>query len=240
MSICLVVLGALVLPACGSTDALTVYGASSLARVLPKFEASPEYSFAGSDVLAQQIESGAPADLFAAASPRYPSELAAKGLCEAPVPFASDTLVIIAPTGSKAVGSLADLASGARKRIAIGTAAVPIGSYTREALANAGADAVLTRNTVSQEPDAAGIVAKVSLGSADAGIAYKTDAKAAAGRVRAIALPAAAQPVITYMACVVHRDGANSAAAKEYLSRLTGAHGQGVLAAAGFGPAPSK
>lgn len=237
---CLAVAAAGVLAACGSNGTLTVYGASSLKIVLSKFDASPTYSFAGSDVLAQQIENGAPADLFAAASPKYPKQLAAKGLCEKPVPFASNTLVIIVPAGSKANSSLADLKVGPPRRLAIGAAAVPIGAYTREVLANAGVDAVLTRNTVSDEQDAAGIVSKVALGSADAGIAYVTDAKSSDGRVRAVALPTSAQPVVTYMACVVVRDGANTTAARDYLTKLTGPDGQAALKAAGFGPAPSK
>lgn len=231
---------AAVLAACAGSDKLTLYGASSLKQVLAKIDATPTYSFAGSDQLAQQIENGAPADLFAAASPKYPGQLAAKGLCEAPVPFASNSLVIIVANGSKGINSLADLQSGPRRRLAIGVAAVPVGSYTREALASAGAMAVLTRNTVSDEQDAAGIVAKVALGSADAGIAYATDAKSSDGRVRAVALPASAQPVVTYMACVVVRDGANSSAAKDYLEKLTGPDGQAALKAAGFGPAPGK
>jgi molybdate transport system substrate-binding protein len=236
----LAVLAAGVLASCGSSDTLTIYGASSLKQVLPAIEASPTYSFAGSDVLAQQIENGAPADLFAAASPKAPEQLAAEGLCEEPVAFASNTLAIIVPSGSKQIASLADLESGPRRRLAIGVAAVPIGSYTREVLANAGAEAVLTRNTVSDEQDAAGIVSKVALGSADAGIAYVTDAKSSDGRVRAVALPASAQPVVTYMACVVVRDGANTTVAKDYLTNLTGPDGQAALKAAGFGPAPSK
>lgn len=236
----LAVLAAVVLAACGSNDTLTVYGASSLKIVLSKFDAGPTYSFAGSDVLAQQIENGAPADLFAAASPKYPKQLAAKGLCEKPVPFASNTLVIIVPAGSKAISSLADLQVGPPRRLAIGAAAVPIGAYTREVLANAGGDAVLTRNTVSDEQDAAGIVSKVALGSADAGITYVTDAKSSDGRVRAVALPASAQPVVAYTACVAVREGANTTAARDYLTKLTGPAGQAALKAAGFGPAPSK
>ncbi len=237
---CLTLVVVAALASCGSSDALTVYGASSLKQALAKIEASPTYSFAGSDQLAQQIENGAPADLFAAASPKYPKQLAAKGLCEEPAAFASNTLVIIVPSGSKGIESLADLESGPRRRLAIGTAAAPIGSYTREMLANAGAEAVLTRNTVSDEQDAAGIVSKVALGSADAGIAYVTDAKSSDGRVRSVALPASAQPTVSYMACVVIRDGANSAGAKNYLKKLTGADGQATLKAAGFGPARSQ
>ena len=229
---------ALALPV--TANATTIYAASSLSKVVPTIAPGNTYSFAGSDTLTFQIENGAPADLFAAASPKYPKQLAAKGLCEKPVPFASNTLVIIVPAGSKAISSLADLQVGPPRRLAIGAAAVPIGAYTREVLANAGADAVLTRNTVSDEQDAAGIVSKVALGSADAGIAYVTDAKSSDGRVRAVALPASAQPVVTYMACVVVRDGANITAAKDYLTKLTGPAGQAALKAAGFGPAPSK
>lgn len=92
---------AAVLAACSGSDTVTVYGASSLKQALAKIEESPNYSFAGSDQLAQQIENGAPADLFAAASPKYAGQLAAKGLCEEPVPFASNTLVIIVPSGRR-------------------------------------------------------------------------------------------------------------------------------------------
>lgn len=223
---------------CGSGE-LTVYGASSLKQVLPRVEEGPAYSFAGSDALARQIRDGAPADLFAAASPRYPRELARDGLCESPVPFATNTLAVIVPARGSPVRSFGEFERLEGARLAIGEAAVPVGTYSQEVLDRAGSEAVLERNTVSDEQDAAGVVSKVALGSADAGLAYVTDARAAAGRVRAVRIPASAQPTVVYEACMVRRSGARSDQARAYLERLTGPEGQAALKEAGFGPAPA-
>ena len=234
-----IALGIVVAARGGDDDAptLTVYGASSLKQALPALDDAARYSFAGSDTLAEQIRQGAPADVFAAASPRYPRLLRAEGRCSEPVPFASNTLALILPVENAAVASLDDLRSGPPRRLAIGATAVPIGTYTREALTMLGAEALLARHTLSEEQDAAGIVAKVALGSADAGIAYTTDARASSAVV-AIPLPAAAEPTVIYMACAVLREGTPSAAATAYLELLTGPTGQRELAAAGFEPVP--
>jgi molybdate transport system substrate-binding protein len=140
-----IALGIVVAVRGGDDDAptLTVYGASSLKQALPALDDAARYSFAGSDTLAEQIRQGAPADVFAAASPRYPRLLRAEGRCSEPVPFASNTLALILPAENAAVASLDDLRSGPPRRLAIGAAAVPIGIYTREALTMLGAKALL-------------------------------------------------------------------------------------------------
>ena len=68
---------------------LTVFAAASLSGVFPQIDKTPRYSFAGSDQLAFQIQQGAPADVFAAASPKYPGELYAQGLVYKPRVFAT-------------------------------------------------------------------------------------------------------------------------------------------------------
>ena len=68
-------------------------------------------------------------------------------------------------------------------KLVIGQAGVPVGDYTRKVLANLGLSSALA-NVVSQETDVKGVVAKVALGEADAGIVYATDALAARGQVR--------------------------------------------------------
>lgn len=236
----LLALLALPLAACGGTgDEPLVYAASSLKEVLPELEAADgvAFSFAGSDSLARQIREGAPADALVAASPRHPGELAADGLCDAPVAFATNTLALIVPAEGGRVATLDDLLAGSALRLAIGGPEVPVGAYAREALAAAGADAALARNRVSDEPDAASIVAKVALGSADAGIAYVTDA-AASDDVRAVKLPADAQPTVVYAACAVIRDGEASPAGTAFVAALLGDDAQARLGAAGFGGAP--
>lgn len=244
VALLVLVVGSL-LVACGGTKAAdvespaTVYAAASLKDVLPAALGDATYAFAGSDALALQIREGAPADLFVAASPRYPRELADEGLCEPPVEFASNTLALIVPAAEPAgIDGIGDLLDGGPYRLAIGAETVPIGDYTRAALANLDAEAVLGRNTVSLESDPPAIVAKVALGSADAGIVYATDARAADDRVRAIPLPPGASPTIAYTACVVKRPGAATDAAPALLDRLLGPEAQSALEEAGFGPAP--
>jgi molybdate transport system substrate-binding protein len=229
----------LALPA-GSHDAPTVYAAASLRNVLPELDGAPAYSFAGSDTLQLQIERGAPADVFAAASSKQARALYGARRCERPVTFATNKLVLVVPSSAEAgiADSLAALQHGGR-RLAVGTAGVPVGDYTRKLLKASGHTAVLTRNTLSQEKDVSSVLAKVALGSADAGFVYHTDALAARGRVREIALPGDAGAPVVYQLCVVRRDGVDRDGARSFVEHLTGPDGRRALAAAGFGLPPS-
>ncbi|UGS33804.1 molybdate ABC transporter substrate-binding protein [Capillimicrobium parvum] len=218
----------------GPGASATVYAASSLRDVLPEIDPAARFSFGGSDTLQLQIERGAPADAFASAAPTQAEALFAEGRCERPVAFATNRLVLIVPReGRGAVTSLGDLGRGGH-RLAVGAAGVPVGDYTRRLLAALGRDDVLRDNAVSQEKDVAGIVAKVALGSADAGFVYRTDGLASRGRTRTIALPEGAQPPVRYLACAVRRDGARSAAAQAFLVRLRSDAGRAALRRAGF------
>lgn len=227
---------ALTVPAAAS--ALTVYAASSLREALPAFSSAPAYNFAGSNQLQLQIERGAPADVFASASPKEAQALFREGRCTRPQTIATNTLVLLVPNSNP--GRLRSVYSlrGGGHRIAVGSASVPIGDYTRRLLRRLGLSAILTRNTVSAEPNVGAIVAKVALASADAGFTYRTDARTAPGRVRAIGLPRYAQPPVRYQACVVRRPGANTLGAASYLARLRGSMGRRVLARYGFGLPP--
>jgi len=235
------ILAALVPGASGApgetTKRLTVYAASSLTDVFPKIDSRPRYQFAGSDQLAFQIQQGAPADVFAAASPKYPEQLYQKGLAEKPIPFATNTLVVIVPKSNPAhIHSVFDLAKPGVK-VVIGDPGVPIGAYTRTVLGNLGiADAVL-RNVVSQEPDVRGVLAKVALGGADAGLVYVTDARSVRGKVAVIVIRASAQPQVVYEAAVV-KGSANLKAAHAFVTRLIRPQAQRRLRSYGFGARP--
>jgi molybdate transport system substrate-binding protein len=186
-----IALVALVLPASvsGGTP-VTVFAASSLTEVFPRIAASPRYSFAGSDQLALQIRQGAPADVYAAASPKYTQLLYRDGFVLKPVAFATNSLIILVPESNPAnIKSVYDLRRDGIKLV-IGDRAVPIGTYTRQILDTLGITADVMKNVVSQETDVKGIVAKVALGEADAGLVYRTDAKPVASQTRSIALPA--------------------------------------------------
>src|SRR4029450_9190520 len=93
--VALFALVALALPsATGAGDSFTVYAAASLTEVFPQIVPSARYSFAGSDQLALQIRQGAPADVYAAASPKYPQLLYNDGLVRKPITFATNKLVV--------------------------------------------------------------------------------------------------------------------------------------------------
>jgi molybdate transport system substrate-binding protein len=226
---------ALVLAAPASTaTTLNVFAAASLTDVFPRLDRSERYSFAGSDQLALQIRQGAPADVFASASPKY-TELAYRdGFVQRPVVFATNRLIVLVPRSNPAdIRSVYDLRRPGLK-VVIGDKAVPIGSYTRQILDALGITNDVMSNVVSQETDVKGIVTKVAMGEADAGFVYRTDARPVASRTHAIATPGWAQPPIRYEIAVV-KTSAHLEAARVFIKKLTSRHGRKLLRAAGFG-----
>ncbi len=236
-------------PAGGGT--LRVLAASSLKEVFPKLAeafsatnegAKVEFSFAGSDELATQIQEGAKADVFAAASTKYPDALAADGEVDEPVPFTTNTLVLATPSGATEVTDLASLSSPGVKLV-IGAAGVPVGDYTRKVLSaldaslGAGWSADVMKNVVSEEQSVKGIVAKLQSGDADAGFVYVTDAKAAGDALAQIPIPADASPTATYPIAVVSRSDEKELA-QRWIDFVLSAAGQAILTDAGFGEAP--
>jgi len=229
---------ALVLAAPAAAQAMTVYGAASLSSAFPVIDKAPKYNFAGSNQLQLQIERGAPADLFASASPAEPQALFREGRCSRPVTFATNVLVLITPSNNPArLRSVYGLRSGGR-RLAVGTAGVPIGAYTRQLLRRMQLTSILNRNTVSLEPNVNSIVAKVGLGSADAGFSYFSDYLAARSRLHVIRLPTWAQPPVRYQMCVVRRPGADTAGANRVMREILSSRGRRVLKRFGFGLTP--
>ena len=211
---------------------LTVFAASSLTDVLPAVDGGPSYSFGGSNQLAFQLEQGARADVFASAAPSYAQELYRAGLVERPRTFASNALVLAVPRSNPAgVRTIWDLRDK-KVRLVVGTAAVPIGDYTRRVLRRLGLTSVLDK-AVSQEPDVKSIVGKLAVAEADAGFVYRTDVRAARGRLRAVSIPAWAQPAVRYQAAVV-RASRSRAAARRYLASLATPRARRLLRNAGF------
>jgi molybdate transport system substrate-binding protein len=237
---CAALLATAVLAAsCGGGDAgaggdLTVFAAASLTEAFQELAPDVTFNFAGSDELATQIREGAPADVYAAASPRYPDELFEEGLIEEPQIFATNRLVLIVPADNPAgIESVDDLMADGVKLV-VGAEGVPIGDYTRTVLENIGMSDVLD-NVVSHEEDVKGVVGKITSGAADAGFVYVTDATAAGDDVEAIELPDGAQAVVQYPIAVVV-GSANAEAAQEFVDLVLGEDGQETLADAGFGP----
>lgn len=231
--------------ASGDAPNLTVSAAASLQSAFTAYaqqfsQAHVRYSFAGSDMLAAQIEQGIEPDVFASANTKLPDMLYAKGLVSKPVTFAANKLVIAVPAGSNKIESYRDLEKPGLT-IAIGSSSVPIGSYTRQVLSKLGPtdSAKILANVRSEEPDVTGIVGKLTQGAVDAGFTYGTDVKATKGALRAIALPASVQPVVAYGVAIVKGD-AHPAQAKAFISGLLSGAGKTDLAQAGFLPPPAQ
>jgi molybdate transport system substrate-binding protein len=236
-----VVAATLVLGGCGGDDEprLVVSAASSMTEALGECSrdfdgADVRFSFAGSDELAAQIRQGVKPDVYAAANTKLPEELNKEGLLSTPVDFATNELVIAVPRDSD-VNHVADLTRPGLK-LAIGAESVPIGSYTRVLLSHLPGNQGkrILANVRTSEPDVKGIVGKLTQGAADAGFVYVTDVNAAGERLRAVRLPAALEPDVTYAAGVV--EGAKQPEeARNFVDGLTEGPCAAALAKAGFG-----
>jgi molybdate transport system substrate-binding protein len=215
---------------------LRIAAAASLSEAFRALDRAQRYSFGGSNALEAQIRQGAPADLFAAASPVNTRRLFRDGLVEQPVAFASNRLALIVPRSNPAgIRSVYDLRSKPIKLV-IAAPGVPVGGYTRTVLRKLGLSSVLAK-VVSQESDVKAVTGKVALGEADAGFAYVTDARPVRDRVTAIRIPAWAQPRVSYEIAVVSRS-TNKAAARSWIRVLLSTKGQAALGNAGFLPLP--
>ena len=235
----LVLIALIAVPAGGAASAarpqLTVYAAASLTNVFPAIDSHEKYSFGGSNALATQITQGAPADVFASANMTLPLQLFQKGLCSKPVVFTRNRLVIVVPRNNPAhIHSIYDLTKPGVK-IDIAAKGVPVGNYTLQILQNMNLTNAVLKNVVSQETDVREVLAKVSLGEADAGFVYSTDAKTVAKKVLVIKIPAWAQPKVQYGICVVASSSQKSAA-HAFIKRVLSKAGQRKLHNFGFLP----
>jgi molybdate transport system substrate-binding protein len=197
-------------------------------------------SLAGTQELRIQIEQGATADVFAAADLKHMDALGKAGLVGRPSLFARNEPVMVVPHGNPAgVRSVADLSR--TKRLVIGVPDVPIGSYTVKIFDAAGRKlgpelrAKLEAAVVSRELNVRQVLAKVTLGEADAGIVYRTDALAAKDRVDVIPIAPDLNVMAEYPIATVSASK-ESALAQELVRLVLSAEGQRRVAAAGFVP----
>ena len=179
------------------------------------------FSFGGSSALAAQITEGAPADVFAAASPATMTASGATG-----ENFASNTLEIAVPNDNPgAVKGLADFAN-ADLDIALCAVEVPCGAAAAKVFTATG----ITASVDTYEQDVKAVLTKVSLGEVDAGLVYKTDVLAAGGDVKGIEFPESSEAVNEYPIAAI----TNTDAARAFVKFVLSTKGQSILAAAGF------
>jgi molybdate transport system substrate-binding protein len=237
---------------------VTVFAAASLADAFKTMErgfnrANPGtqvmFNFAGSQQLAAQLEQGARGDVFATADQRWMSYVRAKSLIDgSPVTFARNSLVVIYPRSNPAqLRRLGDLARRGTKLV-MAAEAVPVGSYSREMLQNLGraeefsADyaARVLANVVSYEESVKGVVAKVQLGEADAGVVYRSEVTPEVARfVSILEIPGEFNILATYSIATV-RGATSSVGAYRFIDFVQSAEGQRILRQHGFHPPASR
>lgn len=231
-----------VLAACGSSSAvpaeteLTVFAAASLTGTFTelgkRFEAANPgtkvtFNFGSSATLAQQITQGAPAGVFAAASPATMKTVADAGLAGTPTVFVKNKLEIAVPPDNPAkVENLKDL-TDPQVKVALCAEQVPCGAAAVKALDAAG----LKVTPVTLEQDVKATLTKVELGEVDAALVYRTDVLASAGKVTGIPFPEADQAVNDYPIATL-KDA--SPLAQQFVDLVLSPQGEDVLTKAGF------
>ncbi|WP_246612399.1 molybdate ABC transporter substrate-binding protein [Paractinoplanes bogorensis] len=223
----------------GATGEVIVLAAASLTESFDKikedFQAqNPNVkvtiSYGGSSGLAQQITSGAPADVFAAASPATMKTVVDAGDAAGdPAVFVKNQLVIATAKGNpKKIASLADLKNPDLK-VALCAEQVPCGAAAKKAMEAAGVQ--FTPVTLEQDVKAA--LSKVKLGEVDAALVYRTDAKAASADVDGVEFPESAGAINDYP-IVVLKNAPNATGAQAFVAFVQSEPEMKILTDAGF------
>jgi molybdate transport system substrate-binding protein len=220
------------------TGTITVLAAASLTEAFTtlgrQFEAAHPgakvvFSFGPSSGLATQITQGAPADVFASASPKNMDQVTSAGAASSAIAFAKNTMEIaVPPSNPAAIASVSDLA---RKnvKVALCQAQVPCGTVAQQVFANA----KVTVTPVTQEADVKSVLAKVQLGEVDAGVVYVTDVRAAGDKVKGIAIPPEVNASTAYPIAALSK-APNAAGGRAFVDYVLSPAGMSVLTQDGF------
>lgn len=247
--VALLVAGLLLIASPLEAATLRVFAAASLTEAFKEIAAlyesrnegdTVELNFAGSQTLRFQIEQGAPADVFASADLVHMKALEDSGLVARDTVFARNRLVIVAPKEKGRVGRIADIARPGL-RIVVAEPSVPVGRYTAEVIAKIAGTAArkdefearVAANIASRETNVRAVLAKVTLGEADAAFVYATDAAVAAEHMRVIAIPDSLNVVAEYPIAVL-ATGAAQPEASRFVDLVLSADGQAILKRRGF------
>ena len=218
----------LVFAAASLTESLQALGTRFTAGGGPKVE----FSFAGSNDLARQIQAGAPADVFFSADTVKMDTVEKARLIRSAdrVDLLSNVLVVVVPSNSTAaVRTPQDLAGLPRIALA-DPAAVPAGVYAKQWLEGLGLWSKIEPKVVPAL-DVRAALAAVESEAAPAGIVYRTDA-AIAKRAR-IAFEVNNGPRITYVVAPL-TGSKNRTAAEAFVRFLQGAAARAEFEKRGF------
>ncbi|MGI8786420.1 MAG: molybdate ABC transporter substrate-binding protein [Pyrinomonadaceae bacterium] len=228
-----------------NTENLTVSAAISLKDAFneignsykSKTNRKIDFNFGASGVLQQQIETGAPVDVFASAGERQMDELAKLDLIDAATrrDFARNALVLIVPQDSKSsVNSFSDLMKTEVRKIAAGNPkTVPAGQYAEESLTKMNLQNAVRSKLILAE-NVRQVLDYVARGEVDAGIVYATDALTAKENVRVIATADenSHAPILYPLAII--KNSRQKQAAQNFADFINGREGQAILRKYGF------
>ena len=198
-------------------------------------------NFAGSQILEQQIASGAPADVFASADLANMMKASGAGLVGDSQVFVKNKLTVIIPTSNPGkINTLHDLANKGVK-IDIEASTVPAGKYSLQVLDKMALSpqygpayvSAVKANFVSLETDVKAVVTKVQLAEVDAGFVYVTDAGAAKDKVTMIQIPDTFNVIAQYPIAVT-KSSAHASDAQAFMQYILAKDAQDVLQQYGF------
>jgi molybdate transport system substrate-binding protein len=194
---------------------LTVSAAASLTDVMEEIKGFYEektvhtlvMNYGSSGALQQQIEQGAPADVFISAAQRQMDVLQEEGLilAESRVDLLENKVVLIIPVSgdNKEITDFNSLTTDSLKLLAIGEPeSVPAGRYAKEVLSSLGIWKKLEEKCVLGK-DVRQVLTYVETGNVDAGIVYMTDALTSEKVKIAATAPAGSHTPVTYPAAIV-------------------------------------
>jgi molybdate transport system substrate-binding protein len=213
-------------PSGAVSGTVTVFAAASLTETFTtlgqQFEAAHpgttvKFNFAASSSLAENIIQGAPADVFASASPTTMKQVVDSGDATDSETFADNVMQIAVPPDNPAnVTRLSDVAG-------------PCGTVAAQVFTNAN----IAVKPVTEGADVKSVLTTVQLGEVDAGVVYKTDVRAAGPEVKGIEIPADQNASTSYPIAALSK-APNAAGAAAFVAYVLSADGEKVLAQAGF------
>lgn len=228
----------------GKPVELLISAAASLTECMDELKAAymqehPEVTikanYGSSGALQQQIEQGAPADIFFSAGLSQMNALVAKGLMDEGTvkDLLENKLVLIIPMGGKNLASLQDLVSSDITKIAVGDPkSVPAGQYADEAFRSLGLyDAV--KGKLIYAKDVREVLTWVETGNVQAGFVYETDAKISKKIVISAVAPEGSHKRVIYPVGVL-TESKHPAEAKAFVEHFFTDEAKAVFAKYGF------
>ncbi len=185
--------------------------------------------------LANQILTGAPADLFLSANQEWADAVDKAGLAQATCRLLTNRLVLVVPADNPArVQQPGDLLSNKVKRVALAGENVPAGSYAQQALSKLGLyDELSESGKIARGQDVRVTLSYVERGEAEAGIIYATDVAVAANVKEVYAFDPSLHDKVVYELVLVKRPDLNPAARQLY-DFLQSTHAMEIFEKYGF------